>query len=66
MDQIWIVRVTLTNGLLRDLAGTNGSAIEVREHLRRFEDGNEKWLETTEATVVARAHIVEASPVPLQ
>ena len=80
----WQVRVVLSTGETRHLAGSQGSADEATRALEDFkgtadeatravedfEQGKssqfrDDWIETTDASVIARAHIVEASVVPL-
>jgi hypothetical protein len=69
VDRQWHIRVTLSNGETRHLAGTAGTAEEVGRTLEAFERDQTPlrgaWLETTESTAIARAHIVEASIVPV-
>jgi hypothetical protein len=68
-DKMWQVRVVLSTGEARHLMGSQGIAEYAVNSLKDFEvkrkpfDGD--WLETMDSSAVARAHIVEASVVPL-
>jgi hypothetical protein len=80
----WQIRVVLSSGETRHLAGSQGTADEATSALEDFkgtadeatraiedfEKGKssqfrDDWIETTDGSVIARAHIVEASIVPL-
>jgi hypothetical protein len=68
-DNVSQIRVVLSNGETRHLMGSQGIAEYAVNALKDFEvkrkpfDGD--WLETMDSSAVARAHIVEASVVPL-
>jgi hypothetical protein len=67
-DQLYTLQVALSNGETRELDGgtTEPDAI-VRLH--QLESGTGEfstgWCETTETTMIATAHIVEANIVPI-
>lgn len=68
MSELWGIRVTLSNGETKWLAGA-GNANEVGDLIEKFQRGQVpyrgEWLETTDASIVARAQIVEATTAPL-
>ena len=68
-NNVWAVRVVLSNGETRHLSPT---AVVVEGALAVLEDFKAKrepfggdWVETTDSSMIARGHIVEASVVPL-
>lgn len=63
MEKLSQVRVRLSTGETRYLARSQGAAEDAVHALQAFQKGREEWLETTDATIVARAHIVEADIV---
>jgi hypothetical protein len=67
-DKVWTIRVTLTTGETRHLAGGN-TAAEAVARITDLEQGvgafAGDWCRTEDSTMVAKAHIVEASVVPL-
>lgn len=69
MNKIWEVRLTLSNGETRHLANAGGPVDRATESLEAFItrqapfDG--EFVETVDATAVARAHVVEADVVPI-
>jgi len=67
-DEMWQVRVVLSTGEKCHLMGSQGSAEFAVSVLYDFTNARKPfagdWLETG-SSMVARAHIVEASVVPL-
>jgi hypothetical protein len=67
-EKVWVIRVTLTTGETRHLAGGH-TAEEAVARLTDLEAGTGDfagdWCDTQDATMIAKAHIVEASVVPL-
>jgi hypothetical protein len=67
-ETFWTIQVLLSNGVTRQLARP-GSADEATARLVELEEGEgefrAKWLRTTDATLIATAHIVEAAVVDL-
>ena len=67
-ETFWTIRVVLSSGATREL-GRPGSAEDATARLVELEQGEgefrAKWLRTIDATLIATAHIVEASVVDL-
>jgi hypothetical protein len=67
-SRLWQIRVALVNGEVRQLQGSftaDEAAREVEDFQRQRGRYSGDWLDTTEATTIARAHIVEISTAPL-
>jgi hypothetical protein len=64
----WRIRVHLTTGEIRHLAGSFSSD-EATQEIEAFQTKGGRyqgdWLDTAEEKLIARAHIVEVHPVPL-
>lgn len=67
-EKFWTVRVVLSNGETRDLARP-GSAEEATARLVELEKSEgefrQPWCRTIDASLIATAHIVEASVAEL-
>ena len=67
-DKVWRIRVTLTTGETRLLAGGNTAEVTAAR-ATDLEQGTGEfagdWYDTQDSTMIAKAHIVEASVVPL-
>jgi hypothetical protein len=63
MEKLAQVRVRLSTGETRYVARSQGAADDAVKALLALQKSRDEWLETTDGTIVARAHIVEADVV---
>ncbi|HZQ90155.1 MAG TPA: hypothetical protein VFA42_09100 [Gaiellaceae bacterium] len=69
-DDLWVIRVVLSNGDTRQvaMAGRRAEAIEdtAKDFMAARGEFQGDWLKTSEGGVIARAHIVEVQSVVLK
>lgn len=64
-EKTWMIRLQLSNGETRHLSlGQLPPEQAIDAFQNRREPFSGDWLETTDASIVARAHVVEAAAVP--